>query len=93
MVSAPPVSAQDLYQLTIAAIKEEGLQRSQVMDLVWWLLDVYGPLLTCSPAMEDARTWVMKRLQQWNLATVHAERFAYGKGSSLERFHPHITRL
>ena len=59
MVSAALVSAQDLSQQTIAAIKEEGLQRSQVMDLVGWLSDVYGPRLTGSPAIEEARAWVM----------------------------------
>src|SRR5215510_1710428 len=30
----------------IARIKEEGLNRSQVMDHVSWLSDVYGPRLT-----------------------------------------------
>ncbi|SVD85024.1 uncharacterized protein METZ01_LOCUS437878, partial [marine metagenome] len=91
MVSAALASAQDLSQQTIAAIKEEGLQRSQVMDLVSWLSDVYGPRLTGSPAIEEARVWVMERLRQWNLANVHDERFAFGKGWSLERFYAHMT--
>jgi carboxypeptidase Q len=91
MVSASLASAQDLSQQTIAAIKEEGLQRSQVMDLVGWLSDVYGPRLTGSPAIEEARVWVMERLRQWNLANVHDERFAFGKGWSLERFYAHMT--
>ena len=61
------------------------------MDLVGWLSDVYGPRLTGSPAIEEARIWVMERLRQWNLANVHDERFAFGKGWSLERFYAHMT--
>jgi len=31
---------------TIGKIRDEGLNRSQVMDHVSWLTDVYGPRLT-----------------------------------------------
>ena len=85
------LSAQETNRDVIAAIKAEGLHRSQVMDLVGWLSDVYGPRLTGSRAIEDAKTWTMQRLRQWGVVGVHEERFAFGKGWSLERFHAHMV--
>lgn len=84
---APLPAAQPLDERMVAAIREEGLKRSQVMELAGWLSDVYGPRLTGSPAIEAAREWAMQRLRGWSLANVHEERFAFGRGWSLEHFH------
>ena len=35
---------------TIGRIRDEGFNRSQVMDHIFWLADVHGPRLTGSPA-------------------------------------------
>jgi hypothetical protein len=75
---------------TLARIRQEGLQRSQVMDHISWLADVYGPRLTGSPAMEQAASWAMQKMREWGLANVHQERFAFGKGWSLVRFSAHM---
>jgi len=83
-------AAQPLDQATLAAIRDEGLSRSQAMDHVSWLSDVYGPRVTGTPAIEDARRWAMERLRAWRLTDVHEERFAFGKGWSLRRFHAHM---
>ena len=91
LAARAPVLAQPLDRVVLAAIQAEGLQHSQVMDTVGWLSDVYGPRLTGSPATEDAKAWVMERLRAWDVANVHEERFAFGKGWSLERFHAHLT--
>ena len=40
----------------IYKIKDEGFQRSQVMDTASWLTDVYGPRLTGSPSFKAAAT-------------------------------------
>ncbi len=71
---------------TIGKIRDEGLNRSQVMDDVSWLSDVYGPRLTGSPAMQQASEWVMKQYRDWGLANVHQERWKFGTGWSLVRF-------
>ena len=42
-----------------------ALERSQVMDLVGWLSDVYGPRVTGTPAIEEAREWAADRLRAW----------------------------
>ncbi|OFW22517.1 MAG: hypothetical protein A3H97_06360 [Acidobacteria bacterium RIFCSPLOWO2_02_FULL_65_29] len=77
------------YQ-TIGRIRDEGLNRSQVMDHVSWLSDVYGPRLTGSPAIQQASEWAMKTFTGWGLANIHQERFAFGKGWSLVRFHANM---
>ena len=83
--------AQSLDHATLAAIRDEGLRRSQAMDHVSWLSDVYGPRVTGTPAIEQARVWTMEKLREWDLSNVHEERFAFGHGWSLVRFHAHLV--
>ncbi len=88
---ALPAVAQPADGALLAAIREEGLERSQVMEHVVRLSDVYGPRFTGTPAIEEAGAWTMDTLRGWGLANVHAERFAFGTGWSLERFHAHLV--
>ncbi|HKT80684.1 MAG TPA: M20/M25/M40 family metallo-hydrolase [Vicinamibacterales bacterium] len=67
-------------------IRAEGLNRSQVMDHVFWLSDVHGPRLTGSPGIEAASQWAMKTMSGWGMTNAHQERFAFGKGWTLLRF-------
>jgi hypothetical protein len=80
------VPAEKLDYQAIGRIRDEGLNRSQVMDHISWLSDVYGPRLTGSPAIEQASQWVMKTFNEWGLSNVHQERWKFGKGWSLVRF-------
>jgi len=75
----------------IGRIRDEGLNRSQVMDHISWLSDVYGPRLTGSPAIQQASEWAMKKFSEWGLANVHQERWAFGKGWTLVRFSAHLV--
>jgi hypothetical protein len=75
----------------LGRIRDEGLNRSQVMDHVSWLSDVYGPRLTGSPAIQQASEWTMKTFREWGLANVHQERWRFGKGWSLVRFSAHLV--
>ena len=74
----------------LGSIRDEGLNRSQVMDHVSWLSDVYGPRLTGSPGIQQASEWTMKQFRAWGLANVHQERWSFGKGWSLVRFTAHL---
>ena len=49
----------------LTQIRDEGLNRSQVMEIVSWLADVYGPRLTGSPRYTEAADWAKKRMTQW----------------------------
>ena len=74
----------------VRAIKAEGLERSQAMEVVSWLSDVYGPRVTGTPAIEAAKDWAVQRMREWGLR-VYEERFPFGKGWTLERFHAHMV--
>jgi carboxypeptidase Q len=86
------LSAQSPVDLgTVSRIKQEALTRSQVMDHVGWMADVYGPRVTGTPNFTRASEWAMKRFTEWGLANVHQERFAFGQGWRVERFSAHIV--
>ena len=70
----------------LARIREEGLQRSQVMDHISWLADVYGPRVTGTPAIEQAADWAMKRMQGWGISNPRLERWSFGRGWSAVKF-------
>ena len=65
----------------IFRIKDEGLQRSEVMDTAWYLTDVYGGRLTNSPGMRAAADWAVTRLNGWGLANVQKAAWGpFGRG-------------
>ena len=70
----------------IYRLKEEGLQRSQVMDVESYLTDVYGPRLTGSPNIKEAAEWAAGKMTGWGLANVHTEAFPFGRGWQNQRF-------
>jgi carboxypeptidase Q len=73
----------------IYRIKEEGLQRSQVMELESYLTDVYGPRLTGSPHIREAAEYAQRTMKEWGLANVRLESFPFGRGWQNQRFVAH----
>jgi len=70
----------------VARIKDEGLQRSQVMDTLWYLTDVHGPRLTNSPAIRGAAAWAEGRLRDWGVSNVREETWGpFGRGWANDR--------
>ena len=67
-------------------IKDEGLQRSKVMEIESYLTDVYGPRLTGSPNMKEAADWATKTMKEWGLANVHLETWPFGRGWQNQSF-------
>ena len=51
--------------VTIERIKAEEIQHSQVMDIMSWLSDVYGPRLTWSPNAARAGEWTAAKMTSW----------------------------
>ena len=70
----------------IYRIKEEGLQRSKVMEIESYLTDIYGPRLTGSPNIKEAADWARKTMTEWGLANVHLETWPFGRGWQNQRF-------
>src|SRR5512141_1857510 len=91
-VAAVPAQAptEALDYATIARIRDEGLNRSQVMDHISWLSDVYGPRLTGSPAILQASDWAIRKFNEWGLVNAHRETWPFGRGWALTRFSAHM---
>src|SRR5262249_35479586 len=71
----------------IAKIRDEGLNRSQVMQTLSYLSDVIGPRLTASPNMKRACEWTRDTLTKWGLQNGHLEAWGpFGRGWSLKHF-------
>jgi hypothetical protein len=76
----------------IEKIKDEGLNRSQVMATLSYLSDVIGPRLTASPNMKRANEWTRDQLTKWGLQNGHLEPWGpFGRGWSLKRFSAQVT--
>lgn len=79
-VVAPPAIAQARSAVNtavdwpmVARIREEGLQRSRVMDFESYIADVLGARLTNSRDMQRAQRWVMGEMTRIGLVNVTAE--------------------
>ena len=94
-----PVTASSLQSATaqdpndpIARIKDEGMNRSQVMQTLSYLSDVIGPRLTASPNMKRANEWTRDKLTEWGLQNAHLEAWGpFGRGWSLQRFSAQVV--
>ena len=89
-VAAQTVEPVDLE--AIQRLKEEGFERSQVMDIAWWLTEAHGPRLTNSPQMRAAADWAVAELGKWGLSNVKREPWGqeFGRGWSNERTVVHV---
>lgn len=76
----------------IDRIKDEGMNRSQVMQTLSYLSDVIGPRLTASPGMKRANNWTRETLEKWGMQNAHLEAWGpFGRGWSLKRFSAQIV--
>jgi carboxypeptidase Q len=90
-----PVSAQQGEKVDLDAvyrIKEEGFQRSKVMEIESWLTDVYGPRLTNSPGFRKSGDWAVKEMTSWGLVNVKLQPFGpFGRGWANDKFYMMAT--
>lgn len=70
----------------LARIREEGMDRSKVMELASYLTDVYGSRLTNSPNIRAAGDWTVAQLKSWGIANARYETWGpFGRGWSNEK--------
>jgi len=75
-----------------ARIREEGLERSQVMRTIHYLSDVYGPRLTGSPNLKNAGEWALQQLVAWGVENPHKDPWDWGHpGWHNERVSAHVV--
>lgn len=89
--NAPQTPAPDPND-PVQRIKDEGMNRSQVMQTLSYLSDVIGPRLTNSPGMKRANEWTRDQLTKWGLQNAHLEPFGpFGRGWTLKKFSAQIS--
>lgn len=73
---------------TISKIKQEGLQRSKLMNNLSILTDVYGPRLTLSPNFRKAAEYAKATLEGYGLQNVQIDYWGeeFGRGWELKKF-------
>jgi carboxypeptidase Q len=75
----------------VAKIREEGFQRSQVMDLAGYMSDVLGARLTLSEDMKRAQVWAKNKMEEIGLVNTSIEPFMdYGVSWDNEYFSLHM---
>ena len=76
----------------VSKIKQEGMDRSKVMETISYLTDVYGPRLTGAPETRIAGEWAQKKMEEWGLANAHLEPWGpFGRGWSLQNYRANVT--
>jgi len=84
--AAPAGAGEKIDYDAIYKIKDEAVNRSQVMETLSYLTDVYGPRLTNSPNMRAAAAWAKQRLEGYGLEKVALEPWGpFGRGWVNER--------
>jgi carboxypeptidase Q len=76
----------------MAKIRDEGLNHSQVMELVFNLTDANGPRLMESPGYFKAANWAKTKLVSWGLENASLEAWGkWGKGWELKKYYLALT--
>ncbi len=70
---------------TLAKIRTEGLEHSQVSPVFDMLTVNIGPRLTASPAHKRAAEWARDRLTAYGLENARLEPWKFGRGWTLEK--------
>ncbi|HEY0461256.1 MAG TPA: M20/M25/M40 family metallo-hydrolase [Pyrinomonadaceae bacterium] len=77
---------------TIDKIRDEGMNRSQVMQTLSYLTDVIGARLTNSPNMKRANEWTRDTMAKWGMQNAHLESWGpFGRGWSLKNFQAEVV--
>jgi hypothetical protein len=76
----------------VQRIRDEGTNRSQVMQTLNALTNVIGPRLTGSPGMRRANEWTRDTLSKWGLVNSHVEPWGtFGRGWQLRHFSAEVV--
>ncbi|MDJ0365433.1 M20/M25/M40 family metallo-hydrolase [Hymenobacter sp. H14-R3] len=95
LAQAPAGASQTPDKLDAAAlakIKDEGLNRSKVMETAFYLTDVCGPRLAGSEGLARANAWTKKRLTDYGLANANVEAWGdFGRGWDIDKSYVAMT--
>jgi carboxypeptidase Q len=85
LVAARAAGQETLEPETLARIRAEARQGSQVLETARHLCDEIGPRLTGSAEMRKAASWTRERLDAWGLNAARVEEWGpFGKAWTIE---------
>jgi carboxypeptidase Q len=92
-ISAPAFAqTESIDNDMVKKIREEGMDRSKVMDTISYLTDVHGPRLTGAPETRVAGEWARGRLEEWGMENAQLESWGpFGRGWSLQSYSASVT--
>lgn len=89
---APTVKVYTAPKAEIDKIRDEGMNRSQVMQTLSYLTDVIGGRLTNSPNMKRANEWTRDTMAKWGMQNAKLEAWGpFGRGWSLKGFSAQVV--
>ena len=90
--AAPAAKVYSAPKADIDKIRDEGMNRSQVMQHLSYLTDVIGARLTNSPNMKRANEWTRDKMKEWGMQNAKLEAWGpFGRGWSLKSFSAQVT--
>jgi len=63
---------------SVARIRSEEMEHSQIMHTLHMLTDRYGPRVTGTPNHEAAAKWAAEQMTQWGMKNAHLEPWDFG---------------
>lgn len=92
LVALTAFSAENVDLEAVHRIRQEAFKRSQVMDHLFYLVDVHGPRITGSPEFQAAAEWSAERLEGWGLKNARLEKWGpFGQGWSRSYYSAHLV--
>ena len=92
VATAPAVKVYTAPKAVIDQIRDEGLNRSQVMQTLSYLTDVIGARLTGSPNLVRANEWTRDTMAKWGMQNAHLEAWGpFGRGWVLKSFSAQVS--
>jgi len=81
---------EQLHLDAVTRIRDEGLNRSQIMNTVTHITDNIGPRLSGSPSLLEANEWTRDQFAEMGL-NARLEGFDFGKGWTFDHVSVHMT--
>ncbi|MCC3155254.1 M20/M25/M40 family metallo-hydrolase [Hymenobacter sp. BT770] len=95
LACSAPAAAQATEKIdgaALAKIRDEGMNRSKVMETAFYLTDVSGPRLANSDGLKRANEWTKSQLTKYGLANANIEAWGdFGRGWDIEKSYVAMT--
>lgn len=92
LVSLTAFAEENVDLEAVHRIRQEAFKRSQVMEHLFYLVDVHGPRITGSPEFQGAAEWSAERLESWGLENARLEKWGpFGQGWSRSYYSAHLV--